>query len=227
MLARLPAPRRLQDAAPLCARPLLRGPPARDAPSRLLQPPRPQAAPPRLARAPVFSRDPQDHPCCLSVSGSLLSFSAPLSLPPCLSLSLPQGLWVSASLSPKAFDSLPVSLCDLSTSRSPEPLSLGEEGACLDPISASPSLCLFQGQAISVPPLVSRPGSLRISQPPGFSSGQPLCLPVRPCPSRAPLPLFLFSLALCLPHSQGPSPSLPASYPPSSFPAPPLLRSSQ
>lgn len=41
---------------------------------------------------------------------SSLSLSLPLSLPPCLSLSLPQGLWASASRSPKAFDSLPVSL---------------------------------------------------------------------------------------------------------------------
>lgn len=213
----------------------------RSAPARCSGDPRPGTPPPVSSSRPDPRLRPHAWPEPQSSQGtprttpavypsqglSSLFLPLSLSLPPCLSLSL--YLKVSGSQHLSAQRPLTVylslSLCDLSTCWSPESLSLGEEGACLDPISASPSLCLFQ--AISVSLLVSRPGSLRISQPPGLSSGQTLCLPVCPCPSRAPLPLFLFSLAPCLPHSQGPSPSLPASNPPSSFPAPPLLRSSQ
>lgn len=103
-----PAPGSAAAAGPGSALrpPAAQGTPARDAPSRLLQPPRPQAPPHTWPEPQSSSGDPQDCPCCFSSSGSLplalvLALSLSLFLSRSPPSSLPQGLWVSASLSPR------------------------------------------------------------------------------------------------------------------------------
>lgn len=116
-LARLPAPRRLQDPAPLCARLLLWGPrPGTPPPASSSRPD------PRLRPRPGQSPSPyQGSPRIAPALSPSQGLSLPLSL--CLSLSLAQGVWVSASLSPGPV-SVSLSLCLSLTCSLPEPQKL-------------------------------------------------------------------------------------------------------
>ena len=96
VLARLRAPRRLQDPAPLCARLLLRGPRPGTPPPASSSRPDPRLRP-TPGQSPSFIRVPQDCPCRLFFSGSLLSLSLSLSLS--FSLFLPTSRSLGLSIS--------------------------------------------------------------------------------------------------------------------------------
>lgn len=223
-LARLPAPRRLQDPAPLCARLLLWGP------RPGTPPPASSSCPdPRLRPRPGQSPSPyQGSPRIAPALSPSQGLSLLLSLS--LSLSLAQGVWVSASLSPGPVSvSLSLCLSDLSTSRAPESLSPRAAGV-LDLISASSFLPLSLLGHLCVSPSLqtceSQNFSASRSRWDSRSSALPLCLSVCPCPSRA---LCLCFYSPSLPASPILKAHLPLSLqpPPPSLPAPPLLRSSQ
>lgn len=146
-LARLPAPRRLQDpdrSAPACCsgdpgpgRPLPL-PPARPDPKLR---PRPGQSPSPLLRGP------QGLPRSLCSQGRSLSL--------CLSLCLAQGVWVSASLSPRPL-SARVSFCLCAPDR-PTSCSPVSELGTRDPLSAPPALSLRLSLRPSLGPLRLQP----------------------------------------------------------------------
>lgn len=222
-LARLPAPRRLQDpdrSAPACCS----GDPG---PGRPLPLP-PAALTPGSVPGPTRApRPPQGTPARIAPPSLL---PGPLSPSLCPSLCLAQGVWVSASSARGLGAPRSPSVSARPTSARPAPQSLSWESGG----SGARSLPLLL--PLSVRPLgrlgvpsVCSPARLRTAQPRGL--GAPPGSPLPPAPPRAPAPV---RARLGLPPSSlsGPPPSsgprAPSRIPAlPSLPAPPLLRRSQ